>query len=312
MPYGVVMATGGAGEVAGLCGLHGIMAALTGVAVIQAILVAVHAVSVCGGIRVPRWRFGLFTIALGLAVIGGNLRSLAPVAGDVALGMAWLATLALGCWRIVLLRWPAGRTETVDGTWFLAPAALLGDALATAAMAGARSGGAICLAVVACLAGVAGYALVIAASGYRLRRRGLTGSPLAPWWISAGCGGLAAAACGEVADRILATPLHRILTDLVVTTWVAGTVLLIVVLAGCARYAWRRPRGPWAHIWTPVFSMAVYAAGTSRLARLSGTDLLKDFAVVTIAATLALWGINRALCFRNLTRHSRRRIQGSG
>lgn len=61
---------------------------------------------------------------------------------------------------------------------------------------------------------------------------------MAPWWIAAGCGGLAAAATGEVATALSGGPIHEVLTGLVVTTWAVGTVLLAIVLVGCVQYAW--------------------------------------------------------------------------
>lgn len=295
LPYGVVMASGGAGKVAGLIGLHHLTWILTAVAIIQAVLIPIGNMAAQGGIAVPRWRFGLFTIPLGLAVIAGNMQSLAPVSGDIALALAWLATLALACGPFLPAApsgWKAGR---VDGSWFLAPAALLGDATATAVAAGPSPAGWLWLAVAACLAGVAGYVLVIVASGIRLYRHGMSGSPLSPWWISAGCGGLAAASLGTVARLHPGSSLRLLLESLVIFSWMAGTILLIAVLAGCAWYALQRDRGPWSHIWTPVFSTAVYAAGTDSLARLGHIAWLQEFTLVTVLATLLLWIANSLL-----------------
>lgn len=295
MPYGIVMATGGAGAAANLCGLHNVAAALTGIAILQAVWIPAASIVAQRGIPIPQWRFGLFTIPLGLAVIAVNLHGLAPLAGNIALGSAWLATLALGCWRVLLAIQSDTTSERVDGSWFLAPAALLGNAAATAVGAEANSKWEVWLAMGACLAGVAGYALVIAASGRRTCKHGLRGSPRAPWWISAGCGGLAAAALGRVADKVAVGSLHRVLDMLIAASWGTGTVLLVAVLIGCGYHVRGRSPGRWAYVWTTVFSTAVYAAGTERFARLSDIGALKTFAAIGVATTLALWTVNSAL-----------------
>lgn len=298
MPYGVVMATGGAAQIAALGGWPSVAVALTGIAILQAILIPACAWWMQGRLRMPVWRFGLFTIPLGLAVIAADLSIPAPAAGSVLLALAWLATLALGSWRLALAFRPASLAERVDGTWFLAPAALLGDAAATAMAAGADSGWTR-LAVATCLAGVAGYAMVIAASALRLFRHGWKGSPLAPWWIAAGCGGLAAATLGEVTD-VAANPLLRPwLIGLLAASWAVGTVLLAAVLIGCAVYAARRPHGPRMHVWTPVFSMAVYAAGTRQFDKLCAAHSIAPFLAITMLATLALWVAHHLLYLRH-------------
>lgn len=294
MPYGVVMASGGAGAVAGFSGWHDLALALTCIAVIQAIVIPVRGCCTHSWGSILQCRFGLFTIALGLAVLAENLHTPSLVSAEAVLALAWLATLVLVCWRGALACQPAGRAEVVDGAWFLAPAALLGDAAATAMASGSRPEW-VWLAVVTCLAGVAGYLLVVIASGFRLYRRGFAGSPLAPWWISAGCGGLAAAALGKVAGVVPNNALHQSLEGLVVATWAIGTILLIAVLIGCARYAVLRPRGPWSQVWTPVFSMAVYAAGTYQFTQWSGVSWMKEFTLATVVATLALWVANSVL-----------------
>lgn len=295
MPYGVVMASAGAGRAAALAGWHGAATALTVIAVGQAVLVPTRRMAAQRGIPVMQWRFGLFTVALGLAVISANLQALAPAAGNIVLCLAWLVTAALTCWRLALAGLRGERRETVDGTWFLAPAALLGAASATVTALGSAPEWVVRLAVAVCLAGVAEYILVIAVSGYRIGRRGLGDSPLASWWIAAGCGGLAAAALGHVAQALPAIDMQQVLNTLVTAMWVVATLLLAAILTGCLWHALRRPPGPWTHVWTPVFSTAVYAAGTNRLAMLSGSGWLETFAFMCIIATLALWIINSGL-----------------
>lgn len=296
MPYGVVMASAGAGQVAALNGIHGLALLLTVVAASQALLIPIGHVLTADGIGLPRWRHGLFTIALGLAVLAGNLHSVAPGIGIIVLGLAGLVMLILGGWWIARALTGADKDTLVDGTWFLAPAALLGFAGAVATAMGAHSDSGIRLLVAACLVGVIGYAWVLAESARRLVRHGLQGSPLAPWWISAGCGGLAAATLAKMAGAVSNRMLDGVLSALMAATWLVATVLLIAVLTGCLRHAWRRSRGRWTHVWAPVFSSAVYAAGTEALAQTSADDWLHQMAVVSALATLGLWLANTILC----------------
>lgn len=297
MPYGVVMASAGAGRVAGLMGLSRAALALTSIAIIQALLIPIGHALGNSGIRPPQWRPGLFTIPLGLAVIAGNLGSLVPKVACIILGLAWLVTLALGCWWLARVSTRTDKTTIVDGTWFLAPAALLGVAGASAAAMGAPIGPEIILPIIACLVGVTGYAWVIATAGRQLCRRGLRGAPLAPWWISAGCGGLAAAMLARLTGLVPSGLLQSLLSGLMIATWIAGTLLLIAVLTGCVGHARTRTRtrGTWRHVWPPVFSTAVYAAGTASVAGLRPLPWLDYLAALAMAATLALWVINSSL-----------------
>src|SRR5699024_7132354 len=115
----------------------------------------------------------------------------------------------------------------MDGAWFLAPAAFLGVASGTVTAAGSHSAWTMQLAVIATLIGVGGYFLTVILSAHRLWRHGLAGAPLAPWWISAGCGGLAAAALGTVATSLPPGLLHEWFDALTTATWAIGTFLLI-------------------------------------------------------------------------------------
>lgn len=298
MPFGVVMATGGAGRVAALIGLQHTATVLTFVAVAQAVLIPAGVVFGSGRIQRPQWRPGLFTIALGLAVIAGNLGAFLTYGALAVLLLAWLATLMLAYWWLARLLARVEHGAVVDGTWFLAPAASLGVAGATMAVPAMHPQWAMWLSVIVCLIGVAGYACVLVGSGSRLHRRGFNASPLAPWWISAGCGGLATATLGTVTAGGSGSGLQNLFQVLLAITWVAGTFLLVAVLTGCLWYAWRRGRGPWTAVWTPVFSSAVYAAGTESMARLCSCVWLHDLAVIAAVATLALWAINSSLWLR--------------
>lgn len=291
MPYGVVMATGGASAAAGFCGMPVTGLSLTGLAMVQALWIAGWMAR--DRVSVQRWRFGLFTVPLGLAVIAQQLQALAPTAGDVILTLSWSTAVVLGCWGVACRFIARASFAKADGTWFLAPAALLGAAAATAV--GAHSQWPIRVAVVACLAGAAGYGAVILACVPRLPACGADGSPKAPWWIAAGCGGLAADALGRVAGMVATGNMQHLLDGLVVVVWAAGTVLLAAVLLGTAFHVWHRARGPWACVWTPVFSTAVYAAGTAVFASLTRSHAMQVFATAAAGATLVLWAVNSGL-----------------
>ena len=303
MPYGVVMASGGTAQAAEQLGLHSLAMALTAIAAIQAVVIALtNLVRAPRRLMRPRWGFGLFTIALGLAVIADNLHAALPLAASFPLILAWLSMLLLASWRLWLAIMPARLSELPDSTWFLAPAAFLGAATATADLANGAAEWLLPLALAACLVGVAGYALVLAATALRLYHNGLAGAPLAPWWIAAGCGGLAAATLGTLAPLVTGM-LRRLLEALLVLSWAAGTLALVSVLIGCLQYARQRQAGRWAQVWTPVFSTAVYAAGTAACADLLAGAWLQPLAQIGAAATLALWLVNSALAARSMRHH---------
>ncbi len=183
--------------------------------------------------RAAATRFGDFTVPIGLAVIGSGLAGLrgpAPAAGAIgtgAIGTGAIGTGAIGTGAIgtgvaatsaivvVTLAWAATGVlvatvlvpvaagwpglGAVGGAWFLAPAALLADATGTAAVASkvAGEGPALgWLAVVVAGMGAVSYLMVLGLAIARFAAHGLSGAPLSPWWVAAGCGGLSAAVLG--------------------------------------------------------------------------------------------------------------------
>lgn len=295
LPYGVVMASGGAGHVADLLGLHYLNTVLTGIAVIQAGLILTGIMVALSSITIPRWRFGLFTIPLGLAVVARNLQSMITFLGHIALGLSWVITLTLSCWFFLIVCSSKQKLGLIDGTWFLAPATLFGITSATVSAAGPTSIVWNWLAVITCLVGVGGYILVVIISGVRLYYHELDDSPLTPWWIAAGCSGLAAATLGGITNTVLSSNINIIFEDMIVVTWVVGTILLIIVVSGNVWYMIQCGRDSWSPVWTPVFSTAVYAAGTDSLAQLSHMTWVNELGMVTAIATLAMWAFNSAL-----------------
>jgi hypothetical protein len=300
------MATGGASHLAGSAGLHPLVAPLLWLTVAEAGAIPLLGIgrrrSVARALRSllapgdAAYSFGRFTIPLGLAVVGAGLaRGSGPawVLGCVAVGLAWLTTIAFAVWvmaPVLSRRWG---TAAVDGGWFLAPAAVLGDAIGTTAVfwhapAGVRHGLGW-LAVIACGLGVLGYLVVVGAAAARVARAGLCGTSLSPWWISAGCGGLAAGAIGQVATVAPVGGLGGVYRVSALVVWSIGSALLLPVLSGSIAYVPRlrrlRPSPPWP----PTFSTAVYALGaiqTAALWRIHAIDVLGHAAAL---ATVALW-----------------------
>ncbi len=298
MPFAMVMATGAAAALAGVCGLRPLADPLVWLAVAEA--VGIPLLAVIGGRTRVVGKFGLFTVPIGLAVIGTGLAGWAGAAArDAAFAAvvpAWLLTVAVAV-RIVL-GWRGERPclAAVSGVWFLAPACLLADAGATAALLprlpDSLSSAAHAAAWAGCGLGTVGYPLLVLAAALRVRRTGL-GSPRAPWWISAGCGGLAAATLGRMTA---VSPAHtHALGRASLTAWCLGSVLLLPVLAGSVRHllALRRPWG--AVVWPPTFSTGVYALGARQAGRLTHLPAVTTVGTVAAAATLALWAATTLL-----------------
>jgi hypothetical protein len=319
------MATGGASHLAAATGLHPLAAPLLWVAVAEAIIVPLLGVrqrrSVGRAIRClvcsahAAQLFGTFTVPLGLAVVGAGL---ARGSGQVfplactAVVLAWLTTLALLLAVVVptVIR-PAG-VATVDGAWFLAPAALLGDAGATASvlrdLGPTVPPGVPWLALAGCGVGVLGYGLVLGFAAGRLARVGLQGSMLAPWWISAGCGGLAAASIGQLATVTPAAGTTVGYGLAALLAWGLGSAALIPVLGKSLGYLWRLRRLQASPPWPPTFSTAVYALGAIQVGRLCQLHFAAAVGQVAGLATVALWLATAALYVALTFRRARARL----
>lgn len=308
LPYGAVMATGAASSLAGLAGVGFASLPLLWLTVgVAAAIPARHLLSAgTPGRRVdrrntaPASRFGEFTVPVGLAVIGRGLAGLhgpeALGAAACAVGLAWLATLALVVRVLapVLTRWPG--VTAIDGMWFLAPAALLADAVGLASLA-SRSPAFTAswpswLALAVAGLGTVGYAVVVMLAIWRVTAAGLAGTFLASWWIAAGCGGLTAAALGQVATL---GPLGfgasgvRGFGWAALGFWGAGSALLIPIVAVSAWFMVRHPLGRVP--WPPAFSTGVYALGAVQADKLLTLPLVTGIATVTAVAALSLWAL---------------------
>ncbi len=246
-------------------------------------------------------RFGRFTIPIGLEVLARGLGRLgAPAVRGVAAattGVAWTLTavLMVGVARALAPR--RGR-DRIDGLWFLAPAALLADAIGVARMIGWSPDSTHALlgwlATASLGLGAIGYAaaLVLAAIGFT--RSSLAGHGRSSWWIAAGCGGLGAAAAGRVSAVVpfAATGVpHDAFEWTALGFWAAGSTVLVPVLAASLWYLARirHPKG--APPWTPTFSTGVCALGTGALARLFDIAVLSTVASAAAIVTLSMWAL---------------------
>lgn len=295
LPYGVVMATGGTAHLAGSVGLRALTTPLLALAVAAAIVIPVRAGYWERSIRrafLGRWSPGDFTVPLGTAVAAVGLASEGGALRDgvapIIVALSWVTTVVVAARLAATVR---PQLRDVDGSWFLAPAAALGAALATGAAIDSvpLHPVARCAALIAAAIGVVSYLAVIALAGLHLARHGLRGAPKAPWWISAGCGGLAAATTGQVADtgpvRIPAEGVQA----LVVGLWVVACLALIPIVVASTTHLVRIRRPHGKPPWPPTFSTAVFALGTLEAARWSGSSALEQMGRIAGWVTVALW-----------------------
>ncbi len=308
LPYGAVMATAGASHLARQVGPHRWATPLLILAVVTAIAIPLRSVrqgravrEVLGG----EWSFGDFTVPLGLAVVAVGIASeggrLHDAAAPIVAGLSWLTSVTVLA-RLAATTRP--RLHDVAGSWFLAPAAALGDALAVYAVAPSGRAGSIAgwAGLLAGACGIVAYLVVVALATARILRYGLRGAAKAPWWISAGCGGLAAATAGRVAD---AGPI-RIPGDgvqaVVVGLWLLACLALIPVVVVSLGHVLRGRGGRGRPPWPPTFSTAVFALGTLEAARWADSCALERAGRVAGWTTVALWCATVVLLIRHILR----------
>lgn len=312
LPYGVVMATAGASAVASRCGLQVLATPLLVLAVLQALWLPVagtwrrrhewRAMCVaCCAMGPAHEHSGIHTVPLGLAVIAGGLATLAASgSGPWSRILAWAClglTGLLTVLCVVRFVWSLASRQAslhkLDGAWFLVPAALLGAGIAADAVARLESGNVASilavLALVAVLCGWLGYWAVACVALVRVRRFGLGGVPQAPWWISMGCAGLAAAALGVALQApVAAGGWQAFLTDALVVTVIVAIVLCVPVLIGSAGFMLRRCRYRGFAAWPPTFSTAVFALGCLEAGMVLKSPMLHMLGIGAGYATLAL------------------------
>jgi tellurite resistance protein TehA-like permease len=309
------MATAGASVLAGPCGWPSLAVPLLGLAIVQAAWLPIagllrHGTELrLGGagwwtIGPAQEHSGIHTVPLGLAIIASGLFTLSArepgswplLPAEMCLGLTWLTTLScIGRFGGSL----AARgfsLKSLDGTWFLVPAVLLGTGIATEAMiphCAPRWAGVLAAAALSgVLLGWAVYCMLAVTALARLYRHGLDGAPLAPWWIAMGCAGLAAAALGRVLEgEALGSPLRTFLSAAAVSSADVAVVLCVPVLVGGTWFLLRRCRYRAAAAWPPTFSTAAFALGCLQAGAVAPSQALRTLGIAAGDATLLFWAV---------------------
>jgi len=340
LPYGAVMATGGAAQLAGACGVPDAMRPLLWLAVVEAGWIAGRGlVRHRGELRLPlsAWvsigppaeHTGVLTVPLGLAVVATGL-SVQPgpseAIGAGFLVLSWLTAVALVArFALSVARRSSASTSSastsstvgvdgVDGGWFLAPAAVLGAGIAAGAYAGQAVGllaevlrwGALLSAGI----GLAGYWAVAASAALMLPRRGLGQGRRVLWWIAAGCGGLAAAAAARAlsaSGRPWPAGVVAAGHAAAVATWALAAVLAGPIVVASVSSLVRSRRIVRTAPWPPTFSTAVFALGALAIGKVLEAPTVTSIGTAAAGATLALWAVTAALHTSRLLPGARRR-----
>lgn len=318
LPFGVVMATAGASVLAGRCGAHALAKPLLALAFLQAVWLPLAGAWRRRAEFHLGWRAwwmigphhehaGIHTIPLGLAVcVDGLLALVAPAQARwawplacVCLELAWCLAIVFATRFVLALGKHGLRLGSLDGAWFLVPAAFLGVAVATDAMAGHINGADASILAGAALGGALvgwiGYWIVVFAALVRVRRFGLGGVAQAPWWIAMGCAGLAAAALGCVVQGPgSGGALRAFLTGAMVATEVLAILLGAAVLVGSGVFLLRRCRFRARAAWPPTFSTAVFALGALVTGAVLSSPAFLGLGLAAAWAVLVFWGVTMA------------------
>ena len=304
LPYGAVMATGLASEIAPMAHASPLRLPLLWIAVCIAVAIGIgRAIGRRRSQQNPPlplpFHFGHFTIPIGLEVLASGLDHLG---GPAALGaaaattvVAWMLTAVLIA-RIAQLLSQRRSCDRVDGVWFLAPAALLADATGVAGMARwspASTHDALgWLATAALGSGAIGYAAVLVLAAIAFIRSKMADNSRSSWWIAAGCGGLGAAAAGRVravAPFAATAASQHAFGWAALGFWAVGTTALVPVLAGSLYFVARIRHLNGVLPWTPTFSTGVYALGAGSLARHIDVPVFSTVAAAAAIAMLLMW-----------------------
>jgi len=320
LPYGAVMATGGAAQLAGACGLPDAVRPLLWLAVAEAGWIAARGLvrhrgqlrlplSSWVGIGPPAEHTGVLTVPLGLAVLATGLSVQSGAAEALGAGflvLAWLTAVVLvarfGLSVARRSRTSVSSTAVVNGGWFLAPAALLGAGIAAGAYAGQVVGTVAEVlrwaALLAAGIGVAGYWAVAASAALAVSRRGLGRDNRVLWWIASGCGGLAAAAAARALSaggRPLPPGVVAAGHAAAVATWSLAAVLAGPIVVASLSSLARSRRIVRAAPWPPTFSTAVFALGALATGKVLESPAITGIGKAAAGATLALWAVTAAL-----------------
>ena len=315
LPYGAVMATGGAAQLARACAVPGAVRPLLWLTVVEAGWIAGRgvirhrrelrlALSVWTRIGPPAEHTGVLTVPLGLAVVATGLSGQpgpARALGAALMVLAWLsAVLFVSRFSVSVSR--LGPSSTLDGGWFLAPAAVLGAGIATGAYATDAAGVLADLlrwvALVAAGVGTTGYWTVVLGSAVAIARRGLGDGPRVLWWIAAGCGGLGAAGLARALSAsggMWPVAVVMLVHGAAIVTWSFAALLAVPIVAASVRSLARSRRIEKVAPWPPTFSTAVFALGALGAGKMLGLPAVTDVGKAAAGATLALWAVTAAL-----------------
>jgi hypothetical protein len=318
------MATGAASQLAGLSWLPGAVVPLLWLTVVEAVWIAVVGTGRNRGAVVRWWltartpgeQAGILTVPLGLAVCTTGLAAQhGAVYSSLALAglvVTWLGLLVV-LFRFVASAITAGQgLVSLDGSWFLAPGVLLGGSIAAVAAVPhvSAAGQAVLrgLAVAAVIGGIAGYLGCLAGAIVRVSRYGLGSRGRVLWWISAGCGGLAAAAAAKVLGvpgSHWAAAFADVLRTAMAVTLVVAAILLVPIMVQSARFLISKRPVMRNVPWPPAFSSGVLALGTIGTGVALHLPLIASIGKGVGIATLILWTITTCWNGAVLVRGSR-------
>jgi tellurite resistance protein TehA-like permease len=230
---------------------------------------------------------GTCVLGSGLAMVG--CRAVAPV----LLGLAALAWLLLQApvWR----HW----TTPVDGAHFLVTVAA--EAIAVLGAAVALADHARWLALVALALVVLGLALYVVVLARFDARELLTGR--GDHWVAGGALAIAALASADLAIAAMRLGTLASLEGALRAGALALCLASLLWVPGLLAGELVRPRLVYdVRRWATVFPVGMYAAASSTVGRLDGSDLLASFARAWAWVGLALWCATAAATLRGVAR----------
>lgn len=253
-------------------------------------------------LRVLGEHTGVLTVPVGLAVITAGLAAQhgAFVSSLVLAGLAltWLIAVVFILGFLASAGTGGRGLVALDGSWFLAPAVLLAGAIAAVACVPhtVAAGQALLrgLTVIAAASGLAAYWAVMVAAVVRVSRYGLGGTRPVLWWISAGCGGLAAAA----AVQVLGVPgghwvaaFASALRTVAGVMWMVTVIVLVPIVVYCIRFLIRKRPVMRLAPWPPAFSSGVIALGTIGVGAVLHMPAITAAGKAAGIITLILWAV---------------------
>ncbi|WP_307178084.1 tellurite resistance/C4-dicarboxylate transporter family protein [Streptomyces africanus] len=300
--FAPVMATGAVSRALAQSGARTPSALLLGLAVAAyvTLLAAIvlkalrHRDALRAELRDPARLFGHFTFVAASGVLATRLaHGLTRGAAYALLSVAAVVWTALATAAVALAR-SAGRTmlRYADGTWFLATVGLQALVLT---VVGLHPGRAVITATLALWAtAVLMYAVTLASVVLRLLRDPPEATHLAPpYWITMGAAAISTLAGAQLAtsEGLLPRPVRVPLDTAVTVLWAWATVLIVPLLAaGVWRHLYHRV--PLPHdltLWCIVFPLGMYTTATAQLATDRGTTALTAMERPLVCIAAVAW-----------------------